>query len=163
MVLTWSWTRATGVDVGDIVKMAQADFQSEVEGIFIPDPVAYARNITMACVNQFYCPTSELLLVARDPDLKLVAYVWVIRQLAPWSDESMAAVRMVHLALNLTARDRIRLVQQMIGFWEVWATESACPVVCSTTMRRDQEGFLRLHERKGYDVRGSICYKRLAI
>jgi hypothetical protein len=163
MVLTWSWTRATGVDVGDIVKMAQADFQSEVEGIFIPDPVAYARNITMACVNQFYCPTSELLLVARDPDLKLVAYVWVIKQLAPWSDESMAAVRMVHLALNLTARDRIRLVQQMIGLVEVWATESACPVVCSTTMRRDQEGFLRLHERKGYDVRGSICYKRLAI
>ena len=163
MVLTWSWARASGADVGDIVKMAQADFQTEVEGIFIPDPVAYARNITMACVNQFYLPGSELLLVARDSAGQLVAYVWVIRQTAPWSDESMAAVRMVHLALDLTVRDRVRLIQQMIGLWEVWAIEGGIGIVCSTTMRHDQLGFLRLHERKGYDVRGSICYKRLAV
>jgi hypothetical protein len=28
-------------------------------------------------------------------------------------------------------------------------------------MRRDQQGFLDLHRKLGYDVRGSYCYKRL--
>ena len=158
--MTYAWRRADGRDVGDIVALAVRDFQTEVEGIFVPDPVAYARNITLACVNQFYAPGSELLLIARD-NSKLAAYVWVIRQTAPWSDESMAAVRMVHLDLSVGVRDRIRLIREMIGFWEVWAVESQIPVVCSTTMRRDITGFMRLHADAGYDVRGSIAYKRL--
>lgn len=28
-------------------------------------------------------------------------------------------------------------------------------------MRREQEGFLKLHTKMGYDVRGSYAYKRL--
>ena len=34
-------------------------------------------------------------------------------------------------------------------------------IICSTTMRHDQAGFLHMHERAGYSVRGSVCYKRL--
>jgi hypothetical protein len=63
--------------------------------------------------------------------------------------------------MTLSARDRIRLVQEMIGLWEVWAVECGIPIVCSTTMRRSQDGFLKIHARLGYDVRGSIAYKRL--
>jgi len=156
-----TWHRATGTDITDIVRMAEQDFQTEIDGIFQPDPVAYARNVTIAVVTQFYLPAQELLMVARDSHNQLIAYVWVIRETAPWSDEVMAATRMVHLDLALPVRTRIRLVQEMIGVWETWAQESGIAIVCSTTMRRDTQGFLRIHSAAGYDVRGSIAYKRL--
>jgi hypothetical protein len=73
----------------------------------------------------------------------------------------MCAVRMVHVDLTLGVRDRIRLVSEMIEIWERWAVASGIPVICSTTMRSDQQGFLRIHQRCGYDVRGSFAYKRL--
>jgi len=50
----------------------------------------------------------------------------------------------------------------MIVLWETWARECSVPVICSTTMRRDQEGFLELHRKLGYDVRGSFAYKRVS-
>lgn len=161
--MTPQWSRATGLDVTDIVAMAQRDFQSEIDQIFRPDPLAYARNITQAVVTQFYAPMTELVMTCRDHDQgQLLAYLWVIRnQRAAWSDDEMACVRMVHLDLSLPARTRLRLVQQMIGIWEVWATESGVPIVCSTTMRRDTQAFMAVHARAGYDVRGSFAYKRL--
>ena len=144
-----------------IVQMAERDFQTEIDTVFCADPVAYARNVTMAVVQQFYLPNQELLMVARRPDDHLVAYVWVVRETAPWSDETMAATRMVHVDLALPIRTRLRLVQEMMGLWETWARESSIGIVCSTTMRRDTAGFLRTHAAAGYDVRGSIAYKRL--
>jgi hypothetical protein len=162
MTQEWTWRRATGQDVADIVTMAERDFQTEIDGVFRADPVAYARNVTTAVVQQFYIPHQELLMVARNQHDQLLAYVWVVRETAPWSDEVMAATRMVHVDLALSTRHRIRLVQQMIGLWEVWARESGIAIVCSTTMRRDTAGFLRIHSAAGYDVRGSIAYRRLA-
>lgn len=156
-----TWLKATGTDVTDIVAMAVQGFKSEIDHIFEPDPTAYARNVTQAVVTQFYSPNQELLLVDRDPQGQLQAYVWVIRETAPWSDQVMAAVRMAHVDLSIPVRERITLVNQMIGLWETWATESGIRIICSTTMRRDTSGFLRLHQRAGYDVRGSIAYKKL--
>jgi hypothetical protein len=100
-------------------------------------------------------------MVCRNQHNQLLAYVWVIRETAPWSDEVMAATRMVHVDLSLPTRTRIRLVQEMIGLWETWAQESGIEIICSTTMRRDTAGFLRIHTAAGYDVRGSIAYRRL--
>ena len=59
-----NWRPATGNDVANIVKMAETHFQQEIDLIYTPDPVAYSRNITLAVVNQFYLPTTELLSVA---------------------------------------------------------------------------------------------------
>ncbi len=49
----------------------------------------------------------------------------------------------------------------MFTLWENFARLAGTPIVCSTTMRRDQDGFLKLHAKNGYDVRGSYAYKRL--
>jgi hypothetical protein len=162
MTQEWQWRRATGEDISAIVAMAEQDFQTEIDQIFQPDPIAYSRNVTIAVVTQFYLPAQELLMVARDSHNQLMAYVWVIRETAPWSDQVMAATRMVHLDLSLPVRTRIRLVQEMIGHWETWAQESGIGIICSTTMRRDTSGFLRIHSAAGYDVRGSIAYRRLS-
>ena len=145
------------------VQMAIDHFQTEIDSVFTPDPVAYARNLMLATVQQFYNPGAELLTVAKDNTTNaIIAYVWVMRnQRAPWSDQEMATVRMVHVDLNLPMRDRLRLVQEMLLSWEQWARTYAIPIVCSTTMRRETAGFLKLHARHGYDVRGSYAYKRL--
>jgi hypothetical protein len=92
-----------------------------------------------------------------------VAYTWAQSgQRSPWSDDNMVVVKMAHVDLTLPSRDRIVLVKDMIRLWEAFALLSGTPIVCSTTMRRDQTAFLRIHERMGYDVRGSYAYKKVS-
>lgn len=160
MTNKWTWRPATGLDVPRIVDIAIAHFQREIEHIFTPDPIAYSRNLTLAVVNSFYLPATEMVWIC-EQDNQVIAYVWAHRSVAPWSDDPMCAVRMVHIDLELSVRQRVELVQEMIGLWEAWAEKSGIPVICSTTMRSDQQGFLRIHERCGYDIRGSFAYKRL--
>ena len=161
--MNYTWRPATGLDVPHIVQMAIDHFQTEIDTIFKPDPVAYSRNITFAVVNQFYCPTTELLSVATDSENNIVAYTWAkTKEYAPWSDDEMVIVKMAHLSLNLSSRERVKLVTDMLRLWEAFATLAQVSIICSTTMRRDQSSFLKLHERHGYDVRGSYAYKTIS-
>jgi hypothetical protein len=160
--MNYTWTPATGNDVSNIVKMAQDHFQQEIDLIFTPDPVAYSRNITFAVVNQFYLPMTELLSIAKDDTGKLLAYTWAkSNERAAWSDDRMVVVRIAHVALELSTRERIKLIDDMMTLWERFAVFSQTPIICSTTMRRDQGAFLKMHSRRGYDVRGSYAYKKL--
>jgi hypothetical protein len=157
------WRPADGRDVAAIVAMAVQGFQSEIDRIFTPDPIAYGRNVTLAIIRQFYGPSSELFSVAYEHD-RLVAYVWAGRnERAPWSDDEMVVVRMAHVDLSLPIRTRVRLVKDMINLWEQWALLCQVPIVCSSTVRGDQAGFLRIHAQAGYDVRGSYAYKRMKL
>jgi len=158
----WTWTPASGADVTAMVTMAEDHFQQEIDTIFRPEPVAYARNLTHAVVNAFYMPNTELVLVARDHNGRMLAYTWARRESAPWSDDPMALVRMAHVDLSVPPRHRVRLVQDMLRAWEEWAQSAGLSIVCSTTMRRDQQAFLKIHEAAGYDVRGSYAYKKLS-
>jgi hypothetical protein len=73
----------------------------------------------------------------------------------------MATVRMAHVRLDLTDRERVTLLAQMIQMWEIWANACKINIIFSSTIRESQDPFLRLHERAGYTVRGSCAYKRL--
>lgn len=162
-MIEYTWTPAHGTDVSDIVAMAESHFQQEIDTVFSPDPVAYSRNITFAVVNQFYLPGSEMIWVARDRAGKLLGYTWAkSSERAAWSDDLMVVVRMAHVDLALSIRDRLRLITDMMRMWEHFAISTNTPIVCSTTMRNDQQAFLKLHARNGYDVRGSYAYKRLS-
>ena len=162
--MNWTWTPTSGTDIQPIVAIAVTHFQTEIDLIFQPDPIAYARNLTQATVAQFYNPRAELLRVAKCTETgAILAYVWAVRgERTAWSDDEMICAKMVHLDLSLPARTRIRLVTEMIEIWETWAEECGVRVICSTTMRREQPGFLKIHERCGYDVRGSFAYKRVS-
>lgn len=160
--MRYNWQRANGNDVGSIVQMAQNHFQTEIDTIFTPDPVAYSRNITLAVVNQFYLPTSEIVAVCRDDAGKLLGYTWAKNfERSAWSDDNMIVVRMAHLALDLNTRKRVELLTDMLEIWEQFAKDCKTPIICSTTMRREQSAFLKLHAKYGYDVRGSYAYKRI--
>jgi hypothetical protein len=161
--MKYAWRPATGLDVPQIVKMAQDHFETEIDTIFTPDTVAYSRNITLAIVNQFYGPTTELVSVATDQDNNIVAYTWAkTGERSPWSDDEMVIVKMAHISLHLSARERVELVKDMLALWSSFATLARVSIICSTTMRKDQTAFLKLHERNGYDVRGSYAYKKLS-
>ena len=101
--------------------------------------------------------------MAREPGTgRLLGYTWAMRnQYAPWSREEMVAIRIAHVALDIPVRERMFLCAQMLRMWEKFADACEIKIICSTTMREDQRGFLRLHQEAGYTVRGSIGYKRL--
>lgn len=156
------WRAATGADVQAIVALTQVYFEQEADQIFTTDPIIYAHNVVRAIVDQYYNPDSSLFWLALDADAQLLGYVWAERgQKAPWSADEMVAVKIVHVDMSLPARTRLRLCNQILQIVELWAAKIDVPIVCSTTMRGDQEAFLRLHERRGYDRRGSICYRRI--
>lgn len=158
----YTWLPATGLDVTSIVAMAETHFQTEIDNIFKPEPFVYSRNITLAVVNQFYNPLSTLLSVAKTND-KLIAYTWASSiETAAWSDDKMVVIRMAHIDLTLSPRLRIKLINDMLDLWEGFALTANVPIICSTTMRKDQDTFLKLHAKKGYDVRGSYAYKRVS-
>ena len=161
--MNYIWRPAGTDDIGRIVAMAEQHFQSEIDTIFKPQPIVYSRHITFAVVNQYYNPRAELLSVAVDESNTMIAYTWAKSgEYAPWSDNEMISVRMAHVSLDLSARLRIRLVQDMLNLWEGWAQIIKVPIICSTTMRNDQTGFLKLHAKAGYDIRGSYAYKKLS-
>jgi hypothetical protein len=161
--MKYTWHPASGTDIQPIVTIAQTHFQTEIDDIFVPDPIAYSRNVATAVVNQFYTPGSELITVAKSNDTGgILAYLWTIRnQRAPWSDEEMSMTRMIHVDMSQSSRTRIGLVKDMIEIQEAWCRAYGISIVCSTTMRHEQSGFLELHRRAGYSVRGSYCYRRL--
>ena len=69
---------------------------------------------------------------------------------------------MASVDMQLNARQRVGLVKDMMRMWEHFAIVAGNDIVCSTTVRYEQDGFLKLHARMGYDIRGSVAYKKLA-
>ena len=161
--MNYTWRPADGTDIDDIVALAETHFQQEIDQIFKPEPKTYSRNMTFAVVNQYYLPHTELVSVARDENNSLMAYTWAKRgERACWSDDEMVVVRMAHVNLKLSARERVRLVSDMMDLWERFTLFCDVPILCSTTMRGDQSAFLKMHTKRGYDVRGSFAYKKLS-
>jgi len=158
-----TWRLADIADTNDIVGMAQQHFESEIDDIFSPEVPTMLRNVTFAIMNQIYYPGTEMITVCRAADdNKLLAYTWAkSNDRACWSDDPMVCVRMAHVDLSLSARERIKMVKDMMEHWERLAAYSGNKIICSTTMRHDQDAFLKLHARAGYSVRGSYAYKKL--
>lgn len=160
--MKWTWDRALGTDVVPIMDLTRHWFRSEATAIWTIDEAWFGLNITADIAKQFWNPGSCFVAVARGDDQRLLGYVWAERGVKTvWSSEEMIAIKIVHIDLSLSARDRVRMVNEMIDIWELWAQSIDVPIVCSSTMRGEQDGFLRIHQRRGYDCRGSICYRRL--
>jgi hypothetical protein len=160
--LTWQWRRAAGTDVTPIMDLTREHFRREATGVWSIDEQWFGRSLTVDIVNQFFNPGSAMVAVAETDQGRLLAYVWAERgQRTVWSADEMVAIKIVHLDLALSARIRLQLLGEMMDLWELWAESITVPVICSSTMRGEQTAFLRLHQRRGYDCRGSICYLRL--
>mgnify|MGYP003655451494 CR=1 FL=1 len=159
--MNYKWNYATPADSADIMELNLLA-QFEVDKIFNFTPNVWAHNIVTALVDQFYNARSNLLMLARDTDNKLLAYTWVKTVDGNmWSTEAVATVVMAHVDPDLSVRQRILLLKDMLKLWEQFALQYNIPVICSNTIRSEQAAFLKLHKQNGYDVRGSIAYKRI--
>jgi len=74
----------------------------------------------------------------------------------------MVVIKMAHVDLTLSTKHRVLLIKDMMTIWENFARYYQIPIICSTTMRKEQDSFLKLHSKNGYDVRGSYAYKKIS-
>jgi hypothetical protein len=159
--MSHTWSLATPADSQDIMNL-NLMVQYEVDTIFNFNPNVLSHYIVTALVNQFYTGKSDLVITARDENNRLLAYTWVkTGEYSMWSSEEVASVRMAHVDPNLSVRQRILLLNEMIELWERFAQLHNIPIIHSNTLRQEQSVFLKLHSRAGYEIRGSVAYKRV--
>lgn len=159
----WQWKPATGPDVDDIVRLSHIDFGSEVDGIFDIDPILMGKNVATAVITQLYSPHETFFVVARDRESnEICAYCWAVRQrYMEYSFNEMSEIRFIHIKQDLSARDRVTLVAQILNIWHDWCAQCGIEVMASTTLRGQQDGFLHLHREAGFSVNGSCAYRRV--
>jgi len=159
--MNWTWQPASGSDITEITRVSDEQITPEIDELFLIDQLEFARQVGVTVINQFYNPGTALLHVAKQ-DNKIIAYCWASRgDYAPWSRDEMVSIRLVHVDMSLPAKTRIRLITEMIALWEHWALQIGVNIVCSTSMRKNNAGYMAIHERCGYSIRGSYAYKRL--
>ena len=151
--------KANITDIKHIIQLSVEN--STVDSFFTVTPSVYEKNLAYAILNQHYHIGVELVKVLKDENDKLLAYTWANTYQMPWTTDRMVNVQMVDIDLNLSPRTRIEIIKTMMKEWESFANIANCPVICSPTSRKNQNAFLKLHEKNGYEIRGSFAFKRL--
>ena len=160
---TWHWTLArTEDDINDIVLMAKGFYEREVNDIFTTNTAILRKNVDIAVTEQRYTLNRQQIIIARDTtNGKLLAWSWLKRgHYTVYAPEEMADAMFLHIDLELPERTRITLCAQMIQQWILWCHLNNIPVLISSSIRQEQEAFLKLHERFGFKRNGSVCYYR---
>ena len=160
---TWAWQVAQWSDIEDMYLMAKSHFEREMDSVFTINDAGYKYALDISTSHQRHNLGLEQLLVCRDKQSgKLLAYSWIGRgHRTPYSNDEMCEARMAHMDLSLTSRTRIHLLVQMIYYWQTWGIACGIPVLVSSSIREDQNTFMKVHERLGFMIRGGIAYKRI--
>jgi hypothetical protein len=159
----WRWTKAQQTDVIEMINISESLYQHEIEEVLQPNRTKLTYHLQRAILEQTYMPQQELLSVARDCITnQLIAWGWVERgKYAPYSNDEMAVAEFAHIDLSLSTKQRLRLTGQLFDQWIAWAQLHSIPVLCSTSIRGNQAGFMRLHDLYGFTRKGSFAYKRI--
>jgi hypothetical protein len=157
-------------DVDDIVEMADSFFGHEADGIVTRSRAVFRHRVTVACTEQLFNKSREFIAVCRDTPLvqldgddqpKLLGFCWFDRGgYTTYSNEEISNAKFHHLDLSLSVRNRVRLVNEMIDQHILWAHTWGVPIVCSTSIRSEHDGFMRIHAKRGFTVNGSYAWIR---
>jgi hypothetical protein len=155
------WTLAHPLhDVDDIVNMADSVFGAEADGILTRDKAVFRKHVTVATTVQVFDKSKEFIAVCRDED-KLLGYCWFDRGgYTTYANEEISNAKFHHVDLQLPARLRVRLINEMIDQHILWAHKWGIPVVCSTSIRAEHDGFMKIHKKRGFTVNGSYAWLR---
>jgi len=168
------WTLAHPLhDVDDIVEMADSVFGTEADGILTRDRSVFRKNVTIATTVQLFDKGKEFIAVCRgskqkdygwykagNPDA-LFGYCWFDRGgYTTYANEEISNAKFHHLDLTLSPRLRVRLINEMIDQHILWAYTWGIPVVCSTSIRAEHDGFMKIHKKRGFTVNGSYAWIR---
>lgn len=151
-------------DVEEIVELADMNFGDEVDGVLNRDRGVFRHRLTVACTEQLFNRGRELIAVCRGLgplDDRLLGYCWFDRGgYTTYSNEEISNAKFHHVDLSLPVRLRVRLINEMIDQHILWANSCGVPVVCSTSIRAENDGFMRLHKKRGFIVNGSYAWIR---
>ena len=149
-------------DVDDIVEMSDSIYGAEADGILTRSRAVFRYRVTMAATEQLFNRSKEFLAVCRDPEKqRLLGFCWFDRGgYTTYSNEEISNAKFHHVDLDLPVRTRVRLINQMIDQHILWANQNAIPVVCSTSIRADHDGFMKIHKKRGFSVNGSYAWIR---
>ena len=155
------WTLAHPLhDVDDIVEMADSVFGTEADGILTRDRAVFRKHVTVATTVQVFDKSKEFIAVCHDGD-KLLGYCWFDRGgYTTYANEEISNAKFHHLDLKLSPRLRVRLINEMIDQHILWAHRWGIPVVCSTSIRAEHDGFMKIHKKRGFTVNGSYAWIR---
>lgn len=164
------WSLANPLhDVDDIVEMADSFFGHEADGIVTRSRAVFRHRVTVACTEQLFNKSREFIAVCRqiplvdlnDGNTKLLGFCWFDRGgYTTYSNEEISNAKFHHLDLSLSVRNRVRLVNEMIDQHILWAHTWGVPIVCSTSIRAEHDGFMRIHAKRGFTVNGSYAWCR---
>jgi len=170
------WTLAHPLhDVDDIVEMADSVFGQEADGILTRDRNVFRKNVTITATVQLFDKGRELLAVCRSDKIvvarsdvsgdfytdKLLGYCWFDRGgYTTYANEEISNAKFHHVDLSLPAKQRVRLINQMIDQHILWAHTWGIPVICSTSIRTEHDGFMKIHKKRGFKVNGSYAWGR---
>ena len=162
-------------DVEDIVELADSMFGHEADGILTRSKEVFRHRVTVATTEQLFNKSREFIAVCRGgspdayweegeivvPDRPLLAFCWFDRGgYTTYSNEEISNAKFHHLDLGLPVRTRVRLVNEMIDQHILWAYRNGVPVVCSTSIRAEHDGFMKIHKKRGFTVNGSYGWCR---
>ena len=164
-------------DVEDIVEMADSFFGHEADGILKRDRGVFRHRVTVATTEQLFNKSREFIAVCRgeptpepnavwnkDKDTweqPLLGFCWFDRGgYTTYSNEEISNAKFHHMDLSLPVRTRVRMLNEMIDQHILWAHTWGVPVVCSTSIRADHDGFMKIHKKRGFTVNGSYAWIR---
>jgi hypothetical protein len=156
------WTLAHPLsDAEDIVWMADTFFGTETDGILTRDKNIFKKNVTIATTVQLFDKNREFIAVCRTDDERLLGYCWFDRGgYTAYAREEISNAKFHHVDLSLPVKTRVKLIHQMIDQHILWANMCGIPVVCSTSIRAENDGFMKIHKKRGFVVNGSYAWIR---
>lgn len=147
-------------DVEDIVELSDSVYGSEADGILTRDRGVFRHRLTVATTEQLFNKGREFIAVCRDEE-KLLGFCWFDRGgYTTYSNEEISNAKFHHVDLTLPVRLRVRLINEMIDQHILWAHRWGIPVVCSTSIRAEHDGFMKIHKKRGFTVNGSYAWIR---
>jgi hypothetical protein len=173
------WTLAHPLhDVDDIVELADSVYGIEVDGILKRDRNVFRKNVTMTSTLQLFDRGREFLAVCRQgqdyekvvvdgfvdhvcTEPKLLAYCWYDRGgYTTYSNEEISNAKFHHVDLSLPVKQRVKIINQMIDQHILWCRDWNIPIICSTSIRGEHDGFMKIHKKRGFVVSGSYAWIR---
>lgn len=155
------WTPSTLQNVPDLVHLEYEHFWPDLGHLFVDNFYA-AHNTYLSTIitNRDLDPRSAIIFNNYHNN-KLLAYTVAVIEQVSWTTEPVVCVKIALCNQSLPNRIKIGLVEECIELWHRYAYAYNIPVIISSTLRKKQSAFLKLHLRYGFELRGSFAFKRL--
>jgi hypothetical protein len=156
-----SWKLAHPLeDMDDIIMIGEQYWSVEGLSVLKKDREYFRQCLTVSCTNQLFDKNREFIAIERDGD-RIRGYCWFDRGgYTTYSKEEISNAKFHHVDLLLPVRQRVRLLNEMLDQHILWANKCGVPIICSTSIRKENDGFMRIHAKRGFEVTGSYAWGR---